>query len=505
MRALGRIFFNVVVTGAAGLLASSAAAEDRALFIGVTMNVSPVPTLPGIDKDVALVKEAAGTLGFKPGQIKIVMGADATKAGIVNAIEEWLVKGVGPKDRALFYYSGHGTRIRDRDGDESDGMDEALVPADVAKGERGWENVLLDDEFGPLLRKIPAREVVAFIDACHSGTLTRSLAADAISKFAVLEEFDEATMGKALEDGAVADGEISKSLETNVVIVSAANETQAARATPLGSVFTLGLRDVLEAARKGNQPLTPNDVRDATEAYIAKKFASRPQLVHTPTVDGNPKLAAADLFSGPVAPLPAATAAPTASPSPAPRAMAAAPAAPRPTAAAPRPTTAPRTAAADGPAWKQLEEVTRQAKYKLTVRPGAATYRVGQTLSLKIDVPQDGYLNVLNVGAGEDKPVVLFPNEYRPDNAVKAGAQIEIPGPGAPFTLPASLPAGAGEQRALVIVALSKKPLNAFKSTSGTGFLRELSPGATRAFTVEAASPDAGGYGAGQVVVVIRK
>ena len=104
-----------------------------------------------------------------------------------------------------------------------------------------------------------------------------------------------------------------------------------------------------------------------------------------------------------------------------------------------------------------------------------------------------------------DRPVVLFPNEFHPDNAVKAGTAVEIPGAGAPFKLPASLPAGAGEQRALVLVTLSKKPLNAFKSASGAGAIRELTEGATRAFTVEAARPETGGYGAGQFVVVIRK
>jgi metacaspase-1 len=511
---------RLIVPAVIAALAGPAAAEERALLVGIDKYEPPINSLPGIDKDMAAMQATVKLLGFKPAQVKVLMGTEASKGAIIKAIDEWLVKGVGPNDRALFYYSGHGTRVTDLDGDEADGMDEALVPADVRKGAKGWENVLIDDEFGPMLRRVQGREVLAFIDACHSGTLNRGgLTTDVVSKFWRPEadaqfNLDDAATGKALEDGAVADGQVSKALDSNVVIVSAANEKQTAAATPNGSVFTVGMAAIVEYALKEKVPLSANDIREATDLFIAKVFANRPQVQQTPTVDGNPKLAAANLL----APAPAAASRPTTAPTTAPTAAPVVASATRPPAAptkppaaatkppAPPATTAPVSAPAhEGPAWAQLDDITRQAKFKVTVRPGNAVYKVGQNLTIKIDITQDGYLNVLNVGAGDEKPVVLFPNEFHPDNAVKAGTAVEIPGAGAPFKLPASLPAGASEQRALVLVTLSKKPLNAFKSASGAGAIRELTEGATRAFTVEAARPETGGYGAGQFVVVIRK
>jgi len=68
----------------------------------------------------------------------------------------------------LIHYSGHGVQVRDRDGDEADGFDEALVPADYgAKG-------LIPDDW--ILKTVvnqlkPQIKLFGLIDACHSGTI----------------------------------------------------------------------------------------------------------------------------------------------------------------------------------------------------------------------------------------------------------------------------------------------------------------------------------------------
>ena len=51
----------------------------------------------------------------------------------------------------------------------------------------------------------------------------------------------------------------------------------------------------------------------------------------------------------------------------------------------------------------------------------------------------------------------------------------------------------------------TKKKLSAYEAGTGDGFLRALSGPATRSFTVVASAPEAGGFGVGQAVVVIRK
>lgn len=67
----------------------------------------------------------------------------------------------------VFYYSGHGCQIPDRNGDEDDGKDECLVPLDYLQ-----YGVITDDVLrGHLVETLPA-EVSLFVllDACNSGS-----------------------------------------------------------------------------------------------------------------------------------------------------------------------------------------------------------------------------------------------------------------------------------------------------------------------------------------------
>ena len=73
-----------------------------------------------------------------------------------------------PGDACFVHYSGHGCSIRDNDGDEEDGMDEALCPLDYAKA-----GVLRDDDVLKTLIAPMARGVTltCVMDCCHSGTI----------------------------------------------------------------------------------------------------------------------------------------------------------------------------------------------------------------------------------------------------------------------------------------------------------------------------------------------
>lgn len=67
----------------------------------------------------------------------------------------------------MFHYSGHGSRVRDCDGDELDGYDESLVPVDYQT-----EGKILDDEINAtIVRPLPRGATLhAIIDTCFSGT-----------------------------------------------------------------------------------------------------------------------------------------------------------------------------------------------------------------------------------------------------------------------------------------------------------------------------------------------
>jgi GH24 family phage-related lysozyme (muramidase) len=90
----------------------------------------------------------------------------------------------------------------------------------------------------------------------------------------------------------------------------------------------------------------------------------------------------------------------------------------------------------------------------LKVSASADHLREGQSLVLSIDLPHDGYLNVVSLNpAGE--PTVLFPNQQQPDNRVAAG-RFALPGPGMPFELRAAAPFGDS----LVVAFLTREALD---------------------------------------------
>ncbi|RXW17553.1 hypothetical protein EST38_g8300 [Candolleomyces aberdarensis] len=89
-----------------------------------------------------------------------------TKANILAAME-WLVEDAQPNDALFLHYSGHGSQQEDEDGDEKDGIDEALCPVDYTDSGLIVDDVLHDILVKPLPRG--CRLTVLF-DSCHSGS-----------------------------------------------------------------------------------------------------------------------------------------------------------------------------------------------------------------------------------------------------------------------------------------------------------------------------------------------
>ena len=100
--------------------------------------------------------------------VETLIDARATKSAILEAMTR-LVKITGYRDTLYIHYSGHGTWIPDRNGDEVDGRDEALVAYDFQNG-----GLITDDELYDVFkqRKFGSR-IFFFSDSCFSGTVTR--------------------------------------------------------------------------------------------------------------------------------------------------------------------------------------------------------------------------------------------------------------------------------------------------------------------------------------------
>jgi hypothetical protein len=159
-------------------------AEKRALIvaIGKYPAQSGWPSISS-DNDVQLIKSALKIQGFNTQNIAVVTNEQATKAGIVSAFNA-LINNSQAGDIVVFHFSGHGQQVTDTNGDELDGLDEALVPYDAGKtnlkGSGDLNNHLIDDELSILLGKLRTKvggkgDVLVFLDACHTGTGTRGM------------------------------------------------------------------------------------------------------------------------------------------------------------------------------------------------------------------------------------------------------------------------------------------------------------------------------------------
>ena len=142
----------------------------RSILVGVDEYERPdVPPLTGCANDVALVRRVLkSAFGVSNEDIHVLVNQRATRARIMHRLE-LAIRNSEAGDIIVFYFSGHGSQIRDRDGDElSDGLDELLCPYDM-----DWdsETYILDDELDALFTEIPSGVLLeVFLDCCFWGS-----------------------------------------------------------------------------------------------------------------------------------------------------------------------------------------------------------------------------------------------------------------------------------------------------------------------------------------------
>lgn len=113
--------------------------------------------------------------GFPASHVLTLADRAATRAAILQSFRTHLIDNARrhPGAVIVFQYSGHGSRVRDTNGDEGgDDLDETLVPYD---GRSAGAYDILDDELqalvGELARWTP--NILIILDSCHSGSGTR--------------------------------------------------------------------------------------------------------------------------------------------------------------------------------------------------------------------------------------------------------------------------------------------------------------------------------------------
>ena len=155
-----------------------------ALLVGINYN-NTSSQLNGCYNDVVNVAQYLRLiLGYKPDSISMLTDGNRTENGIVGASLvsptkqnilaglTALVSGMIAGDEAVFHYSGHGSLVRDTNGDEATGFDSCLCPLDYNIPASAGGGIITDDDIRTLLvNKVPrGARLYIILDCCHNGT-----------------------------------------------------------------------------------------------------------------------------------------------------------------------------------------------------------------------------------------------------------------------------------------------------------------------------------------------
>lgn len=145
--------------------------KSKAILFGINYNKTPSARLRGCVNDVRNMATFLKENG-KYDVVKSYTDDDdfnkVTGNYIINAIYKLAIDSHRYNlERVWIHYSGHGCSISDHDGDESDGKDECIVPADYS-----YRGVITDDLIKRVLRYFNKNTLVTCVfDCCHSGTI----------------------------------------------------------------------------------------------------------------------------------------------------------------------------------------------------------------------------------------------------------------------------------------------------------------------------------------------
>lgn len=138
--------------------------SKKALCIGINDYPGKVNDLKGCVNDCrGWADLLRNTFNFD--NVQIIEDSFAKKNNVVSKMKK-IIGSASAGDVVVITFSGHGTSVADKSGDEQDGRDEALCL---------YDNLLIDDTIQKIIRSLPEDVQFTLIsDSCHSGTVTRS-------------------------------------------------------------------------------------------------------------------------------------------------------------------------------------------------------------------------------------------------------------------------------------------------------------------------------------------
>jgi hypothetical protein len=135
-----------------------------AIIIGINYTGTP-NELYGCINDANSIKEFINNKGYKNINVMTdLTDIKANKNNILDAFTRLLQQSLSG-DIIFLFYSGHGTYTLDKNGDETTGYDQLIVPCDL--------NMIVDDELKNIIQTNLKKDVTLFamFDSCFSGSV----------------------------------------------------------------------------------------------------------------------------------------------------------------------------------------------------------------------------------------------------------------------------------------------------------------------------------------------
>jgi Caspase domain len=258
--------------------------------------------LEGPVDDVCMLRQLLITsYGFEAKNIHVVQDQNATHQGVLDAFKRYLIDEPAPGDICLFFYSGHGSQVKNTLGGETDQLDETLVPYDWNRPIQKREDAkdIRDKEVFKLFREAAQKvTLTALFDSCHSGDIARGGVSEERAKTGDSEtnfDFREPPPDEAQKG--VSD---DKYLENaGVLVISAARDFEEAKEKEYNGQwhgnFTYSLIEVLRTPNAKN--LSAARVFDKLVVQMKSHKAS-----HEPVMVGSVARRQKTLFGEPVDP-----------------------------------------------------------------------------------------------------------------------------------------------------------------------------------------------------------
>jgi hypothetical protein len=471
-----KIITLALLTLLGALPATSAIAENRALIIGIGQGYDGPNKLQGPEKDASMAQEIALGIGIPAENTRVLLDRNANRENVIAGMK-WVQEGVQNGGRAFIYYSGHGYQIEDKGGNpEDEGCDEVIVPVDL--------KFVIDKEIKVLLQGMAKAEVLLMADSCFSGTIHKGLYGGNLPFAKVLKKVPKGVMAcaEAINEkkslGLEADTESGPG---KLIVLSATNKHEVAYASTDGrggSMFTQAVYDTLQA--KGYKVSFREVIDDAREK-VRQQSESQNMIKHTPQLDGNPEYFdwAFD-FSGKVGEAPQQTVETTRNNQ------------------------------------EMIDWLVNNSKYAVSIVSDRKQIRMGEKIGFEVFSSQEGYINILE-NDPEGVLTVLFPNQYKSNNSIRANSSLRVPndiggfkitGQGTPgdskvlvlvTTEPLNLYSQGGGEKVRQFKVFSRKDMKALKATVRKGL------GRTRSLGVQKDDSSNQDFGANAITITVSR